>query len=107
MYTKYTCLYMHVYTEAIAYNYIYALLQVNDASQYYFEPRKLVKGIISIYLNLGREENFCAALPRDGRSFSMDLFTQAERVIRCMNNWGIFSNMHDICIYSMSMQRCS
>ncbi len=57
-------------------------MQVKDASQYHFEPRKLVNGIISIYLNLGREESFCAALPRDGRSFSMDLFIQAERVIR-------------------------
>ncbi len=56
--------------------------QVKDSSEYHFEPRELVSGIVDIYLNLGREEIFCAALPRDGRSFSMNLFTQGERVLR-------------------------
>ncbi len=60
-------------------------LQVKDSSEYNFEPRELVSGIIDIYLNLGREEIFCAALPRDGRSFSMDLFTQGERVLRSVS----------------------
>ena len=62
-------------------------LQVKDSSEYNFEPRELVSGIIDIYLNLGREEIFCAALPRDGRSFSMDLFTQGERVLRSVSVW--------------------
>ena len=57
------------------------LLQVREAEKYYFEPRTLVKNIVSIYINLGQESRFCEALPRDGRSFSMDLFSQAERVL--------------------------
>ena len=56
--------------------------QVKDASKYNFNPRELVSGIISIYLNLGKEQSFCEALPRDGRSFSMDLFIHAERVLK-------------------------
>ena len=44
-----------------------------------------MSGIITIYLNLGKESCFCEALPRDGRSFSMDLFPQADRVLRYAN----------------------
>ena len=56
--------------------------QVRDAAKCQFDPKELVSGIITIYLNLGKEPCFCEALPRDGRSFSMDLFPQANRVLR-------------------------
>lgn len=59
-------------------------LKVKNASKYHFDPKSLVSGIISIYLHLGREECFCEALPRDGRSFSMDLFSQTLRVLRIL-----------------------
>lgn len=63
-------------------------LKVKDASKYHFEPKKLVRGIIAIYLCLGKEQSFCEALPRDGRSFSMDLFPQAERVLKILGESG-------------------
>ena len=57
-------------------------MQVRDTEKYHFNPRTLVMNIVAIYINLGQEKCFCEALPRDGRSFSLDLFPQAERVIR-------------------------
>ena len=58
------------------------MYQVKNMEQYHFNPGELVSGIVSIYLNLGREREFCEALPRDGRSFSMELFANAEDVLR-------------------------
>ena len=55
---------------------------MKNAAKYHFKPGELVSGIITVYLNLGKEQRFCEALPRDGRSFSMDLFSQAEKVLR-------------------------
>jgi len=60
-------------------------LKVRNAAKYHFDPKELVSGIITIYLNLGKESCFCEALPRDGRSFSMDLFPQADRVLSILN----------------------
>lgn len=57
-------------------------LKVQNADKYNFNPLQLARGIIFTYLNLGTEESFCAALPRDGRSFSPELFPHAERVLR-------------------------
>ena len=57
------------------------LLQVINAEKLNFKPDELVSGVIKVYLNLGKEISFCEALVRDGRSFSMDLFAQARRVI--------------------------
>ena len=55
--------------------------------QYHFNPGELVSGIVSIYLNLGREREFCEALPRDGCSFSMELFANAEDVLRLIGGF--------------------
>ena len=38
--------------------------------------------IIKVYNNLGQELVFCEAVPRDGRSFSMELFNRALTVLR-------------------------
>ena len=48
---------------------------------YHFYPHNLVRNVVAVYINLRHEKQFCEALPRDGRSFSMDLFSQAERVV--------------------------
>ena len=61
-------------------SYMY-LLQVKNVEELNFKPDELVSGVIKVYLNLGKEISFCEALVRDGRSFSMDLFAQARRVI--------------------------
>ena len=57
-------------------------LKVRNAKKFHFKPLELAMGIIGVYVNLGKEEGFCEALPRDGRSFSMELFPQAERVLK-------------------------
>lgn len=56
--------------------------QVKDINKYHFRPGELLTAIVTVYVNLGNEQCFCDALPRDGRSFSMDLFAQAERVLK-------------------------
>lgn len=55
---------------------------VKNREKYNFDPRELVSGIIAVYINLSEEPEFCQAIPRDGRSFSMDLFDMALNVLR-------------------------
>ena len=55
--------------------------QVKDAKELNFKPDELVLLVVTVYVNLGKEINFCKALLGDGRSFSMDLFAQARRVM--------------------------
>jgi hypothetical protein len=49
--------------------------------EYEFEPGRVVLDICRIYTNLGSSDDFCAAVSRDGRSYSADLFPQAETVL--------------------------
>ncbi|XP_065655693.1 ubiquitin conjugation factor E4 A isoform X2 [Hydra vulgaris] len=49
-------------------------LKVSDFQKYNFEPRKLVVNILSIYLSLGEDDDFCRAIVKDGRSYSTELF---------------------------------
>lgn len=46
-------------------------------------PKILVSNISKIYINLGDYDRFCAAVSQDGRSYSPELFEQAEKVL-CM-----------------------
>ncbi|CAL8345589.1 unnamed protein product [Arctogadus glacialis] len=63
-------------------------LKVKDFSEFDFKPQQLVSDICTIYLNLGDEENFCATVPKDGRSYSSILFSQTARVLRKINKPG-------------------
>ncbi|KAG7282498.1 hypothetical protein CRUP_020213 [Coryphaenoides rupestris] len=63
-------------------------LKVKDFSEFDFKPQQLVSDICTIYLNLGDEENFCATVPKDGRSYSPTLFSQMARVLRKINKPG-------------------
>lgn len=54
---------------------------MKNARKLNFKADELVSAIVTVYVNLGRESNFCEALLKDGRSFSMELFAQARRVI--------------------------
>ncbi|XP_012510841.1 PREDICTED: ubiquitin conjugation factor E4 A [Propithecus coquereli] len=63
-------------------------LKVKDFSEFDFKPQQLVSDICTIYLNLGDEENFCAAVPKDGRSYSPTLFAQTVRVLKKINKPG-------------------
>ena len=56
--------------------------QIRDKDKYHFKPHELVVGILKIYVNLGREMEFCKAIPRDGRSFSPDLLSRASNILR-------------------------
>uniref|UniRef100_A0A8C0B2T9 Ubiquitin conjugation factor E4 A n=1 Tax=Buteo japonicus TaxID=224669 RepID=A0A8C0B2T9_9AVES len=72
-------------------------LKVKDFSEFDFKPQQLVSDICTIYLNLGDEENFCATVPKDGRSYSPMLFAQTVRVLKKINKPGnmivSFSNL--------------
>ncbi|TTO95317.1 Ubiquitin conjugation factor E4 A [Bagarius yarrelli] len=63
-------------------------LKVKDFSEFDFKPQQLVSDICTIYLNLGDEENFCATVPKDGRSYSPTLFCQTIRVLKKINKPG-------------------
>uniref|UniRef100_A0A8C5PLF3 Ubiquitin conjugation factor E4 A n=1 Tax=Leptobrachium leishanense TaxID=445787 RepID=A0A8C5PLF3_9ANUR len=63
-------------------------LKVKDFSEFDFKPQQLVSDICTIYLNLGDEENFCASVPKDGRSYSPMLFAQTVRVLKKINKPG-------------------
>ncbi|XP_077524985.1 ubiquitination factor E4A isoform X2 [Amblyomma americanum] len=61
-------------------------LKVKDFSEYEFKPQELVQNICKIYTNLGSADSataqaFCIAVSRDGRSYSPDLFPQAQKVL--------------------------
>uniref|UniRef100_A0A8C1CGS2 Ubiquitin conjugation factor E4 A n=2 Tax=Cyprinus carpio TaxID=7962 RepID=A0A8C1CGS2_CYPCA len=64
-------------------------LKVKDFSEFDFKPQQLVSDICTIYLNLGDEENFCATVPKDGRSYSPTLFCQTVRVLKKINKPGV------------------
>ena len=57
------------------------ILQVKDFRDYEFEPAALVSHICEIYCHLGSAEAFCSAVSLDGRSYSPQLFVQAEDVL--------------------------
>ncbi len=56
-------------------------IQVKDKNEYKFEPAKIVRKICAIYVHLGSSDVFCAAVSRDGRSYSPQLFEQAAAVL--------------------------
>jgi ubiquitin conjugation factor E4 B len=57
-------------------------IKVNNFEKYHFKPHQLVERIVNIYVHLSCDNGFCAAIPRDGQSYSRTLFPQAERVMR-------------------------
>lgn len=63
-------------------------LKVKDFSEFDFKPHQLVSDICTIYINLGDKENFCATVPKDGRSYSATLFSQTVRVLKKINKPG-------------------
>ncbi|XP_064635023.1 ubiquitin conjugation factor E4 A-like isoform X2 [Lineus longissimus] len=55
--------------------------KVNNLDELEFKPQELVSNICKIYLNLGKDDKFCQAVSRDGRSYSPELFVQARDVL--------------------------
>jgi len=57
-------------------------LKVKNFEEFQFRPRELVANICHIYVHLGFDSpEFCRAVARDGRSYSHELFEQAELVL--------------------------
>lgn len=56
--------------------------QVEDFEKYSFRPDQLVSDIVMVYINLSFNQSFCDAIPRDGRSYSSELFPQAAHVLK-------------------------
>uniref|UniRef100_A0A146L1T6 Ubiquitin conjugation factor E4 A n=1 Tax=Lygus hesperus TaxID=30085 RepID=A0A146L1T6_LYGHE len=57
-------------------------LKVKDRNdEYKFDPAAIVKDICRIYVHLGSCSDFCAAVSRDGRSYSPQLFSLAQDVL--------------------------
>jgi ubiquitin conjugation factor E4 A len=59
-----------------------AAIKVKNFEKYQFKPQQLVESIVNIYVHLSCENGFCAAIPRDGRSYSRMLLPQAKRVMQ-------------------------
>ncbi|GAA6034754.1 hypothetical protein JCM8097_001153 [Rhodosporidiobolus ruineniae] len=57
-------------------------LKVKDPSKYRFSPRALLTDVLDIFLQLGRFDEFQAAVAKDGRSYSAELFARAARIAR-------------------------
>ena len=56
-------------------------LKVKNFETFQFQPKILVANICKIYLHLGNDDRFCHAVSQDGRSYSHELFVQAEGVL--------------------------
>lgn len=54
---------------------------MKDSQEYDFEPANIVLNISRIYVNLSDSDAFCLAVSQDGRSYSQQLFVQAEDVL--------------------------
>lgn len=61
--------------------YILLYVKVKDMKDFEFDPASTVLDICRMYVELGDNERFCAAVSDDGRSYSPQLFTLAEAVL--------------------------
>ncbi|KAL5489656.1 hypothetical protein EMCRGX_G018774 [Ephydatia muelleri] len=78
-------------------------LKVKDLQRYNFNPKELTRSLVCVYLNLGHEQAFCEALPRDQRSFSMDLLHQAEQVLRALHEDDMVAELRHL---AQRVQKC-
>jgi ubiquitin conjugation factor E4 B len=56
-------------------------LKVNNPEEYNFDPRLLLVHIVSMYANMSSEETFLKLVASDSRSFKVENFEKAIRVI--------------------------
>ncbi|CAD5117321.1 DgyrCDS6107 [Dimorphilus gyrociliatus] len=56
--------------------------KTKDLSAYEFKPSEILIDICRIYLNLSQSEEFCLAVIKDERSFSVNLFQEAEATLK-------------------------
>ena len=58
----------------------YQELRVRNAEKYKFNPRALLGDILQVFINLSDQEEFVQAVANDGRSYSKELFANAEKI---------------------------
>ncbi|XP_072949270.1 ubiquitin conjugation factor E4 A [Epargyreus clarus] len=70
--------------------------KVKDMKEYEFNPAVTVMDICTMYVELGDNERFCAAVSDDGRSYSPQLFTLAEDVLARIGGGGLISSLQTV-----------
>lgn len=56
-------------------------LKVEDPTKYDFDPKQTLQSLCQIYFNLSNEFDFIKAVSRDGRSFNINWFHKAEKIL--------------------------
>ncbi|CAH0391008.1 unnamed protein product [Bemisia tabaci] len=70
--------------------------KVRDMKEYKFDPANLVLNICKIYVHLGKNDSFCAAVSRDGRSYSPQLFSLAEQVLSRIGGGALIADLQTV-----------
>jgi len=68
----------------------------DQQKEYMFDPAQIVMDICKIYIHLSDSDAFCAAVSRDGRSYSPQLFTLAESVLVRIGGGMFISDLQDV-----------
>lgn len=55
-------------------------LKVREPEKYRFRPKELLSDLLDVFLELAPRQEFQAAVAKDGRSYSKDLFERAQRI---------------------------
>lgn len=56
-------------------------LKVSDPLKYDFSPKEMLQSLCQIYFYLSKESEFVKAVSRDGRSFNVNWFHKAEKIL--------------------------
>ncbi|KAJ3047555.1 hypothetical protein HK097_011440 [Rhizophlyctis rosea] len=56
-------------------------LKVKNPEKYRFDPKRLLKELIEIFVHLGHREEFVGAVAKDGRSYNRNLFLRAQGIL--------------------------
>ncbi|CAH2229401.1 jg14860 [Pararge aegeria aegeria] len=80
---------------------------VKDLKEYEFDPAKTVMDICQMYVELGNNQRFCAAVSDDGRSYSPQLFTLAEAVLVRIGGGGLITSLQEVAarVGTLAVQR--
>lgn len=70
--------------------------KVKDQKEFEFDPASTVKDICRMYVELGNNERFCAAVSDDGRSYSPQLFSLAETVLVRIGGGPLISSLREV-----------
>ncbi|XP_045536745.1 ubiquitin conjugation factor E4 A [Papilio machaon] len=81
--------------------------KVKDLKEYEFEPANTVMDICRMYVELGNNERFCAAVSDDGRCYSPQLFSLAETVLVRIGGGGLISSLQEVAgrVAALAVQR--